>query len=163
MALYLSGRDSFFIPLQPHIAAGWLKGHMWHSLPFTHNQWKFGRNRAKRVCYYWGRNSFSSLHCLQLQRVDTNIRFSTARTHVPEPVQIWSKSGSNEGHFSSVSHLVFNTKKYENFTIKFTYNLHNSHLAMFTNTANRQDAAVSRRVKIPSWDWKCPSDFLQRR
>jgi hypothetical protein len=64
---------------------------------------------------------------------------------------------------SPISHLVFNKKKYENLTIQATPNLHKPRFCKVNNIKAAGLAAVSRRLKIPSLEWKFPSEFLLHR
>jgi hypothetical protein len=40
------GNEEFFIPISPRIANGWLKRHIWHSLPLRNKECLFGHSQS---------------------------------------------------------------------------------------------------------------------
>jgi hypothetical protein len=60
---------------------------------------------------------------------------------------------------SFICHLVFSTKKYENFIIQFTSNLTNPRFCNVHNSNAAGGAAVPLGVKIPALQWQFPPTF----
>jgi hypothetical protein len=56
--------------------------------------------------YSWGRDSMSFQSPLPFQRGNSNITLALP-THAPQPLQVWSKSGSKKGHFNLEGQTVF--------------------------------------------------------
>jgi hypothetical protein len=99
----------FFAPVAPHVAVWWFKYHMWHFQHMHYKVYRFGRNRSvTKGTYSRGRYSFWSPSCLAFHRCDSNITSGTP-SKPAQPVYVWSKSGSNEGHFTLDAEKVFDS------------------------------------------------------
>jgi hypothetical protein len=104
----------FFVLTSSRIAGRWLKHHTWKSLPMRRNQCLFGGNRAVRKGTVLLRPKAFLVRISSYCSGVTQTLHVAPAPHSPQPVHVWSKSGSNEGNFTlEDEHLAtcFNSKQ----------------------------------------------------
>jgi hypothetical protein len=70
------------------------------------NQCKFGRNRAEKKVTIIVSEALFSPYLKSNGEVVTQTSHVAHNTHMPQPQQVWSISGSNEGHFTHQVEIV---------------------------------------------------------
>jgi hypothetical protein len=106
MGTLLLKPKEFLVPISPAITTELIKHHTWHSLNLRHNQRKLGRNRAVRTVTTPEAETVFCPYLNTHSGVLTQTSYVALNTHVPQPLQVWSILGSNEGHFTRQAETI---------------------------------------------------------